>query len=219
MEAEIPAKERLLRAGEYLFAREGIDRTRLSDINRIAEVRNDSAIHYYFGSREGLLEAIIVSHFVDVNSRMAELVDRLCTGREPSPQALRDAIAAQAIPLGEKLRDERGRDFMQILAEVYDRRGGITEGQYASASTEARNLVRQCLTGMTDALREERMRLMANFIVSALAARARACDDEAELPLDHDAFVANLIEMTTAAVAARPPSSVSPLPNHALDVE
>ena len=202
MIAEISVKERLLRAGEHLFAREGIDRARLRDINAIAEVRNDSAIHYYFGSREGLLEAILVHHFVEVSSRMTELVDRLCVGREPSPEALRDAIAAQAIPLGSKLHDESGRDFVQILAEVYDRRGGLAEARYSPAVAVARGLVRQCLTALPETLREERRRLTTIFIVSALAARARAYENGDELSVDHDAFVADLIEMTAGALVA-----------------
>ncbi|PTR28767.1 TetR family transcriptional regulator [Rhodococcus sp. OK519] len=205
MVGELPAKERLLRAGEYLFAREGIARARIRDLNEIAGVRNDSAVHYYFGSREGLLEAIVVRHMADVSSRMDELVQRLCAGREPSREALRDAIAAMTIPLAEKLLDERGRDFVQIMDEVYDRRGGLADAKYSPASAVAKDVVRQSMAGMSEALREERIRLTTNFIVSALASRARACDSGGELPLDHDTFVINLIEMGTLGSLAELP--------------
>ncbi|WP_430331074.1 TetR/AcrR family transcriptional regulator [Rhodococcus sp. ACT016] len=205
MAADIPARERLLRAGEHLFAREGIARVRLRDLNAMADVRNDSAVHYYFGSREGLLEAIVVRHMTDVSTRMDVLVERLCVGREPSREALRDAIAAMTIPLAEKLLDERGRDFVQIMAEVYDRRGGLADAQYAPASAVARDLVRRCMVDMSEALREERIVLTTNFIVSAMAARARAHDSGRELPLDHDTFVINLIEMGTWGIVAELP--------------
>ncbi|MCA1004727.1 TetR family transcriptional regulator [Rhodococcus hoagii] len=197
MVANLPARERLLRAGEYLFAREGIARVRIRDLNAMAEVRNDSAVHYYFGSREGLLEAIVVQHMVDVSTRMDELVRRLCVGREPSREALRDAIAAMTIPLAEKLLDERGRDFVQIMSEVYERYGGLADAQYSPASAVAKDVVRQSMSGMSEALREERIRLTTNFLVSALASRARSVDGGGELPLDHDTFVVNLIEMGT----------------------
>lgn len=197
MVANLPARERLLRAGEYLFAREGIARVRIRDLNAMAEVRNDSAVHYYFGSREGLLEAIVVQHMVDVSARMDELVRRLCVGRVPSREALRDAIAAMTIPLAEKLLDERGRDFVQIMSEVYERHGGLADAQYSPASAVAKDVVRQSMSGMSEALREERIRLTTNFLVSALASRARSVDGGGELPLDHDTFVINLIEMGT----------------------
>ncbi|WP_238780314.1 TetR/AcrR family transcriptional regulator [Prescottella equi] len=209
MAPNLPARERLLRAGEYLFAREGIARVRIRDLNAMAEVRNDSAVHYYFGSREGLLEAIVLRHMVDVSGRMDELVERLCVGREPSPEALRDAIAAMTIPLAEKLLDERGRDIVQIMAEVYERRGGLADAQYSPASAIAKDVVRRSMTGMSEALREERIRLTTNFIVSALASRARAFDGGSELPLDHDTFVINLIEMGTLG-------SLAELPDRAL---
>ena len=210
MTADIPAKERLLRAGEYLFAREGIDRVRIRDLNTMAEVRNDSAVHYYFGSREGLLEAIAVRHMADVSARVDHFVARLCVGREPSRSALRDAIAALAIPLGEKLLDERGRDFVQIMAEVYDRKGGLADAQYAPASALAKDLIRRSMTGMSDALREERIRLTTNFIVSSMAAWARAYDADGRPVLDHRTYVVNLIEMGTMACLAATPDDPIP---------
>jgi len=205
MAADIPARERLLRAGEHLFAREGIGRARLRDLNAMADVRNDSAVHYYFGSREGLFEAIVVRHMTDVSTRMDALVGRLCVGREPSREALRDAIAAMTIPLAEKLLDERGRDFVQIMAEVYERRGGLADARYSPASAVAKDLVRRCLGDMGEALREERILLTTNFIVSALASRARAHDGGRESPLDHDTFVVNLVEMGTWGIVAELP--------------
>ncbi|MGF7122294.1 TetR/AcrR family transcriptional regulator [Rhodococcus sp. BE178] len=205
MVADIPAKERLMRAGEYLFAREGIDRARIRDLNDLAEVRNDSAVHYYFGSREGLLEAIVVRHMGDIKECIEEMVERYCVGREPSKSALRDSIGALTVPFAAKLLDDRGRDFMQIVAEVYERRGGLADAQYIPASEIAKDLVRRSMVGMSDAVREERYRLTINFMVSGMAARARAYDAEREFPLDHDTFVVNLVEMGTMACLAELP--------------
>lgn len=46
------------RAGEHFFARHGLDQVSVQDITKRSGQRNASAIHYHFGSREGLLEAI-----------------------------------------------------------------------------------------------------------------------------------------------------------------
>ncbi|MDV6271399.1 TetR/AcrR family transcriptional regulator [Rhodococcus globerulus] len=205
MMAEIPAKERLMLAGERLFARDGIDRVRIRDLNDLAEVRNDSAVHYYFGSRDGLLEAIVVRHMDDIKPRIEEMVTKYCEGREPSKSALRASIGALTVPFAAKLLDDRGRDFMQIMAEVYERRGGLADAQYVPVSEVAKDLVRRSMVGMSEALREERFRLTINFMVSSMGARARAYDADQAFPLDHNTFVVNLVEMGTMACLAALP--------------
>ena len=52
------AKERLISAAEHLFARHGVHRTQMNEINARAGQRNPSAVHYHFGSREGLLAEV-----------------------------------------------------------------------------------------------------------------------------------------------------------------
>src|ERR1044071_3936848 len=52
----------LIRAGEHLFARQGVDGARMADIRRAAGQQNESALHYHFGSRQGLLVAIFRKH-------------------------------------------------------------------------------------------------------------------------------------------------------------
>lgn len=203
--AEMSARERLIRAGERLFSDQGIDRVRIRDLNTAAEVRNDSAVHYYFGSRDGLLEAILRRHMADVSARVEHCVGLLRVERQPSRAALRDAIAALAIPLGEKLLDERGRRFVQIMAEVYDRRGGLSEAQYAPVSATAMSLIRRSMSGvpgMSAELREERIRLAINFVVSGMGARARTHESDNDSVFDLDTFLVNLVEMGTAACLA-----------------
>ncbi len=166
-------------------------------------------MHYYFGSREGLLEAIVLRHMVDVSGRMDELVERLCVGREPSPEALRDAIAAMTIPLAEKLSTNEGVTFVQIMAEVYERRGGLADAQYSPASAIAKmwsaghdGHERSAPRGADPA--DDQFSSSRRW-----ASRARAFDGGSELPLDHDTFVINLIEMGTLG-------SLAELPDRAL---
>ncbi len=54
-------KERLLREAERLFARRGLYQVTVREITEAAEQRNVSALSYHFGSREGLLDAILVA--------------------------------------------------------------------------------------------------------------------------------------------------------------
>lgn len=51
-------QERLVAAAEGLFAQHGISGTSTRAILRAADQRNESALQYHFGSREGLIEAL-----------------------------------------------------------------------------------------------------------------------------------------------------------------
>lgn len=53
-----PTQERLLDSAEALFAEHGISGTPTRAILRAADQRNESALQYHFGGREGLIEAL-----------------------------------------------------------------------------------------------------------------------------------------------------------------
>src|SRR5689334_21500988 len=71
------SKARLLRAGERLFAEHGIDRVRLREINAHAGQRNASALHYHFGSRDRLVEAILSEHETAMDEHVRPRLDAL----------------------------------------------------------------------------------------------------------------------------------------------
>ncbi len=55
-------RQRLLEAAEERFATRGIDSVSLAEITTAAGLNNTGAVHYHFGGREELLEAIIEEH-------------------------------------------------------------------------------------------------------------------------------------------------------------
>ena len=68
-------RRRLLRSAEKLFAQYGIDAVSLNEIVHASKV-NAAAIHYHFGTREGLLAAVIEQRRpVWSERRMAMVVD------------------------------------------------------------------------------------------------------------------------------------------------
>ncbi len=204
------AAERLIAAGEQLYAESGVGNVRLRELNALAGVRNDSAVHYHFGSQDGLLTEILRRHLDDVSARVDEYTDALCAGRDGSPDAIRDAIAALAVPFAEKLGDERGRRFIRIAAQVWGRTATWRQSSFVPSSALAMDLIRRSVRDLSPALREERMRLIPGFVLSAFAVRAQRidhpdCDDDA-FPLPLHAFVYNVVEMATAAYLAQAPA-------------
>ena len=55
-------RERMVDAATKLFARRGIHSVTTRELNEAAGQRNASALHYHFGSREGLLREILARH-------------------------------------------------------------------------------------------------------------------------------------------------------------
>lgn len=70
-------KELLLDAAEQLFARYGIHGTRVREINEMAGQRNPSALHYHFGSRGGLVTAIMLRHQSEIDKIVERRLDEL----------------------------------------------------------------------------------------------------------------------------------------------
>ncbi|WP_182346531.1 TetR/AcrR family transcriptional regulator [Tomitella gaofuii] len=198
------ARERLIEAGEELYAEAGVGRVRLRELNALAGVRNDSAVHYHFGSQDGLLEAILQFHLQEIGARVDETTADLCAGRDGSPEALRDAIAALAIPFAEKLRDERGRRFIRIAAQVWGRTAAWEQSSFVPSSALAMDLIRRSARGLPAAVLEERMWLITRFVVSSFAARAERQDAVVD-GIALDEFVYDVVGMATAAYFAAPP--------------
>jgi AcrR family transcriptional regulator len=185
------AKLALIRAGEELFAREGIHGTRINELTERAGQRNQSALHYHFGSREGLLQAIVGRHVSIVDGERAGLLGAL--GPEAS---LRDLVAVIVTPLAAELHTSSGRDYLRIVPQL------LTSDVSPPALMETISLAEERLAGLHPPLRSERIRSMIQLATTLLAARAVTVEDGEKTQLDEPDFVANLIEMCTAILLA-----------------
>lgn len=90
-------RELLLDTAERLFAEVGVGATSVRDITSAAGA-NVAAVNYYFGSREGLLRAVISRRMVPLNQERLRRLDAL-RGEAPDVRALLEALALPAIDL------------------------------------------------------------------------------------------------------------------------
>jgi AcrR family transcriptional regulator len=97
-------RERLMRAAERQFAERGIDAVSIRDITNEAEA-NSASIHYHFGSKAGLVAAILDWRAAEVGARRAAWLDRIEATPEPT---LREVIAAFVVPTAEMAADVEG---------------------------------------------------------------------------------------------------------------
>lgn len=119
----VPARNRLIAAGERLFAERGIDNVSLRELSREAEARNVMALQHHFGDRDGLLNAILQKHLVRVEDRRHRMLDEcldICgaAGAPPLP----DLAVALVDPWAQCLADDDGgRHYLRIFAELVNR--------------------------------------------------------------------------------------------------
>ncbi len=104
--AELDTKEAILTAAERLFAAEGVTGASLRAITGEAGV-NLAAVHYHFGSKEGLVRAVLARRLEPLARRRFELLDRAeeASGGQPSIDAV---VRAFVQPPLEMIQRERG---------------------------------------------------------------------------------------------------------------
>lgn len=191
-------RARLLRAGERRFARDGVTGARLADIVRDAGQANDSAVGYHFGSRQGLLRAIVDGHLAHMDRQRVV---------PPAGADLRQVVAAIVGPTAALLLTEEGRDFLRIMEQVADWSGlgsgrpNPVIGETVLAAQLAR-LNALLVARVGPVLARERAALLVTFLTAALAERARSRDAGRRQRLGHDRFVTHLVETLTGALAA-----------------
>ena len=200
-------KERLLHAGERLFAEEGIHRVRLRDLNELAGQRNSSALHYHFGSRMALVTAILSRHQAHVDVCLRERLDELeATGPAPV-RALVDAVVR---PLAAELETQSGRDFLRIVPQILpalsrNLRSGRAEPMTAETA-RLLDLLHARMAPMPAPVRAERLIAYALVLTSILADRALQIESGRPMVLDAEQFVAHLVDIVAGALTA--PSTV-----------
>ncbi|MFV0474896.1 MAG: TetR/AcrR family transcriptional regulator [Pikeienuella sp.] len=109
----------LILTAERIFAEEGISNTPLRRVTRAAGQRNESAIHYHFGSREGVVGAILEHRTSPINQARIRFLNRLRAATE-GPLSSRDVAESLCGPLAEHLRNSGGESYdMRFLGALW----------------------------------------------------------------------------------------------------
>jgi AcrR family transcriptional regulator len=112
-------RDRILDAAEHLFAARGFHGCSIRDITGEAGV--DVALaNYHFGSKQGLLEAVILRRAQDLNAERLARLDAVLAanrGRKPSLEAIIDAFTHPL--LDRSVRGSAGwKSYFALIAEV-----------------------------------------------------------------------------------------------------
>jgi AcrR family transcriptional regulator len=118
--ASSATKERILDAAEALFMEHGFEATSLRQLTGAARV-NLAAVHYHFGGKEELFEAVLKRRLDPMNQERLALLTRFEHESAPKPLSCEKILAAMFIPALRLARDPKrgGKNFLRLLGRAY----------------------------------------------------------------------------------------------------
>src|SRR4051812_37729767 len=194
---------RIVLAAERLFALHGIDGVSLRQISAEAGSSNNSAVHYHFGSKEGLIAAIF-------HHRLPQIISerRLLTAR-CDPNDLRSRFEAQYLPVL-NLADAPDNSYVSFVEQV-QRRAMASEPSSADfpelpvegqeSHEEFRRDIDRLLGDLDEPLRAMRIAEAEVLCLHAAADRDRGVGTGTHLP-SFELFVNSLFDGITGFLTA-----------------
>jgi AcrR family transcriptional regulator len=203
---ELGTKDLLLDAAERLFARDGVQGARIRDINELAGQKNPSALHYHFGSRMGIVEAILLRYQFAIDVTVAQALDRIeADGREPD---VRDIIGAVVWPEVEALDTQSGRDCVRIIPQLLPALSrNLRAGVAVPATPQSRRILamldeRMEGRALPEHVRRERLVTYSLLFTTLLGERAHAIEEGLDLLLSREEFVVHMVDVLEALLVA-----------------
>jgi AcrR family transcriptional regulator len=200
-------KELLLQTAERLFAERGISAVSLREIGETAEQRNTAAVHYHFGDKDGLVEAIFEFRAEQINAcREGLLAALVAEGRTRDVAALAEALV---LPLADQL-NPRSR-YVGFLSRLQSEPGWSRSQESVDLTVSASyrrvvQLLRAPLRDLPAEVFNNRVLLVTGLIPQALAARQAGVRPPVGRALSTDAFVGDLVAAVTGLLSAASPS-------------
>jgi AcrR family transcriptional regulator len=205
-------KQSLLDAAAALMDERGVDNVSTHDIAAASGHRNRSAVQYHFGSRDGVIRAVIERTMDPINAERNVVLDHLeATGAALTPRAVMEVAVG---PLARQVRTPEGRRYLRLCAQLINHPRFMNDaGDAIAVNTSIARCSRHLVPAvghLPAAVAAERGGQIVGFIVRACADQARLMDmgAPARSLLSVDDFTLNLIDTALAILQA--PTSVQP---------
>lgn len=216
----LTTRQRLVQAAAQGFAEHGIRTASLVEITRQAGQRNRGAVHYHFGTREGLLAAVLDEHTDFMAARQGELLARALEQPGDQVAAVVEVIVRSCVEVASL--DEGGSCYLKIIAELSEHDPETYTPEVEAALVRSggyevyavlMDRVLAAVEGLDETLRDHRILLMTAFVLGSAARRVRGIDAAAEPDarpqLEAEAFIAELVAMATAMLLVPAPEDAS----------
>jgi AcrR family transcriptional regulator len=190
----------LMEVAERLFATRGIEAVTLREIQQAAGQSNTSVIRYHFGSREGLIRALIAYRQASLGIDRQEMLARMREqGKEADPRAV---VWLLVRPLANSIA--AGEMFVPFLARLSENpraRSDYWPDHVDDEWTQEKleELVDAALQDLPERIRRGRTFQLYISLINVLAAAARAGHGLSEAQLHN--YVDTWVGMLTAPVS------------------
>lgn len=190
----IDTKQKILDAAERLIAEQGYAATSLRHIIAEAGV-NLAAIHYHFGSKEELLDELVVAKVAPIQKKRMELLDRAFADAAPALPSVESVLRAFLLPMTEAV--QRNSQFVKVMGRI------VAEGLLPSViEKHFRPMARPFIEAMRPvlpALPEQEFQWRIHFMSGAIA---HMMCNSADAPADFETRVRFLIRFVNAGLCA-----------------
>ena len=160
---------------EELFAEHGLAGVSLRAINARADL-SPAALHYHFGTKDALVEALLERRMSSLMERRKELFDGLMaqSDAESEPPTARELMQAMLLPLVELLESdgESGARYLRMLCRLQadgDLEGRFNVFRYGKAVNRLEPMLEKALPDFAPDTRIVRLRLALDLMLRGLA--------------------------------------------------
>lgn len=208
-ERTLATRKALLLTAERLYARLGIDGVSLREINREAQQKNRSAIHYHFGSREAVIEGIFEMRAAQIDRRRRELLTELRAKQSTlTPRDLIDGIIRPQAEVWQGGTDpyHYNRFLAQAVLSGHDELREMWRKYFGSGLQDYWISMSELLPEIPDAVLRQRLAVATDFAIYGLANLERLVEScrATNTPFSFDRAIENLIDMLAASIGSVP---------------
>ena len=208
----IDTKQRILDTAERLFGDQGYAATSMRQIIAAAGV-NLAAIHYHFGSKEELLDGVIVRKAGPVNRRRLELLERYEIQAGKEPPAVERVLEAFLRPMADV--GHQNPQFVRVMGRMMAEglMPAIVEKHFQPVVTRFAGALRNALPHLP----AEELAWRIVFMVGAMA--HTMCGGPAPVPVADTDFATRISRLVAFLTAGFEAPAASAAAGHRFEVE
>lgn len=202
----ITTRERLVAAAERLFAEKGVVGASLRDITTAAGA-NLAAVNYHFGSKEGLLRAVLEARLGPINQSRLELLDQLEAKGKVTVESLLDAFIRPAVDPTMKPSES----FIQLMARIHHTddqvTGEVLNDVFGPVASRYLGALGRVLPSVPPGLLFQRMQFVIGAMIHSLFTK---CDQQCHIlappiaKLDDEEYLAEFVAFCAAGLRLAP---------------
>ncbi len=164
----------MILVAERMFAERGIYAVSLRQINIEADQRNGSALHYHFGSREGLISSIFEYRMEPINQLRMEMLEEIKDKATPDLPDIHSLIKALLVPAIAHLKipgetTHFSRFLSQTACTYTTQPQRLLDNKHNSGRREIRRLIYSVLRDTPEPIINQRIAIMERTFFQSTA--------------------------------------------------